>query len=375
MIVRNSEIEMLSRVDTMEIKAQIVRKLGHEKAEIYFYQLKRYLSGKLSKSRFDKICIGTIGRGNISIHNQLIRSIIKNVCLATSPPTMRKATSVEGSSNVKKVENGYQRNSRQSLCGDVFPPSPRKGRSSSLRDRKFRERPSPLGPHGKTFSSTICNESDPRALEQQSATELFSLGSRPPVEVTSVEDGEEVEQMKGNSPSIQSRSSVSAPLGISRGARKSPGGDLLSTSRRQTCRNNGELPDTLSLRTILEQKMEKEELDISLDFLNVLNIGLDAYLKRLIKPCIELAGSRLALENIKQMYGQAWHERSRQMSNSSISVSMLDFRTAMESAQVSTSSTSASMLDFRGGMQLNPRLLGVDWPTELEKVVLRQSED
>ncbi|KAF6136353.1 hypothetical protein GIB67_026692 [Kingdonia uniflora] len=269
MIVRNSEIEMLSRVDTMEIKAQIVRKLGHEKAEIYFYQLKRYLSGKLSKSR------------------------------------------------------------------EVF----------KFRDRKFRERPSPLGPHGKTFSSTICNESDPRALEQQSATELFSLGSRPPVEVTSVEDGEEVEQMKGNSPSIQSRSSVSAPLGISRGARR------------------------------YWSRKKRKEIDISLDFLNVLNIGLDAYLKRLIKPCIELAGSRLALENIKQMYGQAWHERSRQMSNSSISVSMLDFRTAMESAQVSTSSTSASMLDFRGGMQLNPRLLGVDWPTELEKVVLRQSED
>ncbi|KAJ6905795.1 LOW QUALITY PROTEIN: hypothetical protein NC652_023526 [Populus alba x Populus x berolinensis] len=78
------------------------------------------------------------------------------------------------------------------------------------RDCKFRDRPSPLGPLGKP-QSVECEELNARGQEQQSATELLSLGSRPPVEVASVEEGEEVDQMAG-SPSVQSRSPVTAPL-------------------------------------------------------------------------------------------------------------------------------------------------------------------
>ncbi|KAJ6905790.1 LOW QUALITY PROTEIN: hypothetical protein NC652_023522 [Populus alba x Populus x berolinensis] len=72
------------------------------------------------------------------------------------------------------------------------------------------DRPSPLGPLGKP-QSVECEELNARGQEQQSATELLSLGSRPPVEVASVEEGEEVDQMAG-SPSVQSRSPVTAPL-------------------------------------------------------------------------------------------------------------------------------------------------------------------
>ncbi|KAL0356937.1 UNVERIFIED_CONTAM: hypothetical protein Scaly_1379400 [Sesamum calycinum] len=182
-----------TRVDTIELKDLIYRKIGHQRAEKYFDELKKFLGLKLSKVEFDKSCMRTIGRENISLHNRFIRSIVQNACLAKIPP--QKARKVEG--NGARVANGYQRNCLQSLYGDVFPQSPRKCRSPVSRDRKFRDRPSPLGPLGKSRSVT-CEETGTRIHEQESPTELHSLGSRPPIDVVSVEDGEEVEQFAGS---------------------------------------------------------------------------------------------------------------------------------------------------------------------------------
>ncbi|KAA8545787.1 hypothetical protein F0562_020762 [Nyssa sinensis] len=318
--------------------------IGHQRAEKYFDQLKRLFSLEFSKNEFDKFCIRTIGRENISLHNQFIRSIVKNACCAKVPPL--KVRKVEGSLSVK-VANGYQRNCLQSLYGDAFPPSPRKGRSPVHRDRKLRDRPSPLGPLGKTHNVTS-EEVVPRVQEQQSATELHSLGSRPPVEVASVEDGEEVEQIAG-SPSVQSRSPVTAPLGISMnigGARKALYNGSVYKYHPETCQNSGELPDTRSLRSRLERKLEMEGLGISVDCANLLNNGLDVFMKRLIEPCIGLAGSRCGKEHPRQL--------RRVQQTESICASTLDFRVAMES---------------------NPRILGEDWPIQLEKICSRASEE
>ncbi|KAF5178276.1 Transcriptional adapter like [Thalictrum thalictroides] len=361
MVLRESRIKMghSSRIDTLELKAQIIRKLGHQRADKYFFHLRRYFKLKIKKSEFDKLCVSTIGKENIVLHNRLIGSIIKNACLAkTAPP---KGSKVEGALNVKGV-NGYQKSSPQSPCGEVFPPSPRKARSSYVRDRKIRDRPSPLGPQGKV-NSIVCDVSTPRAQEQQSATELLSLGSRPPVEVFSVEDGEEVEQMMG-SPSIQSRSPLRAPFGVPTnmgGARKTLRSSSLTSFHMNTCRNSYELPDTKSLRNRLEQKLEKEGLGISTDCVNLLNNGLDTYLKRLIKPCIELSEARCREEDQKQDNNQAIH--------------VLNGMWSERYVQRSTPSVSSSLLDFRVAMELNPQLLGEDWPVQLERVCLRSSEE
>ncbi|OVA09316.1 Transcriptional coactivator Hfi1/Transcriptional adapter 1 [Macleaya cordata] len=350
-----------SRIDSLELKVRIIKKVGHQKAERYFYYLNRLLSLKLSKSEFNKLCISTIGRENVSLHNQFIGSIIKNACLAKTPPP--KGSKIEGSLNAK-IANGYRSSNFQSLSGgDVIPPSPRKGRSSNLRDCKFKDRPSPLGPHGKT-QSIIFDESVPKAQEQQSATELFSLGSRPPAEVFSVEDGEEVEQITG-SPTVQSRSPVRAPFGIPMNntgfARKSLRSSSLTAVHPETCHNSYELPDSRTLKKILERKLENEGLGVSVDCVNLLNNGLDAYLKRLIKPCMELARSRHANEQSKQVnyqvmqgYNGVWPNRYMQRPTQSISASLLDFRVAME---------------------LNPQLLGEDWSVQLERVCLHTPED
>ncbi|KAL5755065.1 hypothetical protein ACOSP7_023285 [Xanthoceras sorbifolium] len=341
-----------NRMDTFEIKSHIEKKLGRAKSEKYFALLTRFLSHKISKSEFDRLCIGTIGRENVRLHNHLLRSIIKNACLSKTPPP--KATNVEGSLSVK-VPNGYQRSCLQSLSKD-FPQSPRKGRTPGLRDGKFKDRPSPLGPHGKNHSIT-CEELVPKTQEQQSATELLSLGSRPP---GSVEDGEEVDQAAA-SPSIYSRSPVRAPLGIPLNSKKVLRSSLTTACYSEICQNSGGLPDSSSLRKRLEQKLEVEGLKVSVDCANLLNSGLDIFMKRLIKPCLELAGSRSGQKHIDQgnccsipgMNG-TWPIRYKQRSNGPISASLLDFQIAME---------------------LNPQLLGEDWPTQLEKVCLRSSED
>ncbi|KAF8377629.1 hypothetical protein HHK36_031011 [Tetracentron sinense] len=348
-----------SRFNTLELKTHIVRKLGHQKAQKYFHHLKRLFSLKLSKSEFDKLCISTIGKENVSLHNLLIGSIIKNACIAKTPPA--KGSTLESSLNVK-IENKYQSSNLRPPCGDVSSPSPCKGRSSNIRDRQFRDSSSPLGLHEK-IQCAVSEDAVPWTQEQQSVAELISLGSRPPCEVVSVEDGEEVEQV-AVSPSIQSRSPVRAPIGIPMnmgGTRKALRNGCISAFQHGTCHNSSELPDSRSLRNRLERKLEMEGLSISMDCTNLLNNGLDAFLKRLIKPSMELAKSRCQHDHLRQVNDRLipglngmWPERYMQRSTQKIYASLLDFQVAME---------------------LNPQILGEDWPAQLEKVCLRASEE
>lgn len=336
-----------TRIDTLELKALIVRKIGHQRAVKYMEQLKRFICLKISKSEFNRCCIKTIGRENMPLHNQLMRALLKNARLAKAPPP--RAACKVGSPLSVKVLNG----------GSLSPSLQRSG-SSVGRDGKFKDWQSPLRPVGKPQSVTSL-ELISKALEQQSATELHSLGSRPPV---SVEDGEEVEQMTG-SPSIQSRSPVTAPLGISMNF--GCGRKLLSNasaSRKyylETCQSSGELPDTSSLRRRLEWKLEKEDLSVTVDCVNLLNNSLDSYLKRLIESSFSLAASRCGSERLRQPNSQSVPG----------SIASLPGRYM----QTVTTSSCTSLLDFRLAMELNPQILGPDWPIQLEKICVSASEE
>ncbi|KAL3614312.1 hypothetical protein CASFOL_042386 [Castilleja foliolosa] len=287
-----------TRVDTLELKNLIYRKIGRQRAEKYFDQLKQFLSLKLSKSEFEKSCTRTIGKDNITLHNKLIRSILQNACQSKPPP--QKPQKPEPL-NVKTL-NGYQRNCMQSLYGgDAIPRSPRKCRSPVIRDRKFRDRPSPLGPLGKSPSLT-CEET-------------FTRTTLVP------EEGEEVEQFTDSRMWVP----VTAPFGISVNPIRKTGSCMVG-DLRETCGNKGELPDTRSLQGRLEKKLEAEGLGVSLESANLLNNGLNVFLKRLIEPCIGIAKSRPGRPT---------------------NVSKVDFCVAMES---------------------NPRVLGEDWSIQLEKI-------
>ncbi|CAG7885033.1 unnamed protein product [Brassica rapa] len=277
-----------SRSDTSEIKSLIYRQIGTQRADIYFHQLGRFFAARITKPEFDKLCLKTIGRQHLSLHNRLIRSLIKNATVAKSPPS-RYAK--KGGSFVR-LSNGKQ----------------------SIR-RKFRDRPSPLGPLGKPQSVTTTTTS---------ATELMSLGSRSPLEV---EEGEEVEQVAGRS------SSVTAPLGVGMSLRRK----ALSCSGFNTCQSSGELPDTRTLRS----RLEMEGVKVSMDSVSLLNSGLDVFMRRLIEPCLSLASARC---------GGNGQQRRRV-------------------------SSCVSMSDFRAGIELNPQVLGEEWPILLEKICSRALDE
>ncbi|XP_004496887.1 uncharacterized protein [Cicer arietinum] len=347
-----------TRINTLELKALILRKVGHQRADKYFDQLGKLVSSKITKSDFDKICIMTIGKENIPLHNQLIRAILKNVCLSKVPPN-RDSTKI-GSVLSAKDTNGQQSSSMQMQYGEAFPPSLRRGGFFATRDRRLKGRGNALGQLGKP-QILASKDLAYKTPEQQSATELNSLGSRPPI---SVEDGEEVEQIAG-SPSIQSRSPVTAPLGISMnfgsGCRPLSNASLCRKYYPETCHGNGYLPDTSFLRSCLEQKLEKEGLTVTVDCVNLLNNALDSYLKRLMESSMGLSGSRFGNEHQRQQNGQF-------VADSNVLLPRRNMQSAIQSS-------GASLLDFRVAMELNPQALGPDWPTQLEKICIRASEE
>ncbi|KAJ0755330.1 putative transcriptional coactivator Hfi1/Transcriptional adapter 1 [Helianthus annuus] len=67
-----------SWINLAELKDQLTKNIGPEKSHQYFDCLRRFLSLKISKIEFNKRCLRTVGKDNISLHNQLIRSILKS---------------------------------------------------------------------------------------------------------------------------------------------------------------------------------------------------------------------------------------------------------------------------------------------------------
>lgn len=341
------------RVDTIELKLQIEMRLGRQKTELYFNLLNRYFSLKISKPDFDKLCIRLLGRESVTLHNRLIRAIIRNAHVSKSPPP--KYGKGKASLNVK-VPNKYQRFGRDSI-----PQSPTTGRTPTSWNCKSTDQASPVGTRGKPCN-VPSEDSLLKVQEQQSATELLSLGSRPPVEVTSVEEGEEIEQLAG-SPGIHSRSPLRAPFGVSlnvKGKREMLSHGSSHSVDVETCYQNGELPDTSLLRRRLEQKLEMGGLNVSTDCANLLNNGLDIFMKRLLKPCVNLASSR----SESKVPNKAYHEAQSHTNGMS----------PLTYVQNSTRLFPVSMTDFRVTTESNPKILGGDWPVLLEKMLCATEE-
>lgn len=343
-------VRYFSPEETIEQKLQIERRLGSVKTCKYFNLLERFLSFKISKHEFDRVCIATIGRENVPLHNHFLKSILRKACLSKTAGS--RESKVESSLNVK-TPNGCS--NLQILCKD-FPQSPRKGRTPNLRDRKSRDRPCPFGPHGKNNSIGF-EDSIPKIHEQQSIVNLQSAGSRLAL---SVEDGEEIDQ-DYEILNLFKKSPIQAPLAIPTYNRRPPqkhlSQGLSSGTVSDTCQSIAQLPDTCSLTKRLEQKLEIEGLKISTDAASLLNNALDVYLKRLIKPCLDLAASKLVNKfsgPIQPGLNELPMRRCVQKSIGSPSVSISDFRTAVE---------------------LNPTILGEDWSLNLEKVCLHALED
>lgn len=415
--------QQLSRIDLGDLRAQLVKRIGAERSKRYFYFLNKLLSQKLSKKEFDKLCHRVLGSENLPLHNHFILSILKNACQAKIPPPVHSSgpakPGVQAANSSPSREDGHEQSGNlfpnQNVpvwSNGVLPVSPRKGRSA-IRERKLRDRPSPLGPNGKVDSVShlstgsedggskiIMENGDANPFDYQRPMQHLQpvaelpererdgavrrptgkpqILSKDQANFAVTEDGEEVEQSNRLS---FSKSPLLAPLGIPfysasvGGARKAiPVG---SSSDFVGYYDSGGLSDTETLRNRMEQIAAAQGLGgVSMECANMLNNVLDVYLKRLIKSCVELVGARSALEPKKnaaqkqQIQGKVingmWPSNHSHMQGSNGPLEVLQEQRAQRSI---------SLLDFKVAMELNPQQLGEDWPLLLEKICMQSFEE
>ncbi|XP_038984944.1 uncharacterized protein LOC103701524 [Phoenix dactylifera] len=411
-----------ARINLSSLKLQIANKLGPERAQQYFGYLNQWLSQKLSKLEFNKLCLLILGRENIPLHNQLIRSILKNAFNARTPPHVKATTKPIGSTGKISPQGDDRINRKRASStpqptiwsnGDILPPSPRKVRSG-IRDRRIKDRPSPLGPSGRAdvaahqsvlpsdeeavrengilgpcdLKRPMQHQSGPAErqakrlrVENLSPHDRASVHSKGQVEVGVVEDGEEVEQSNDLN---SKRGPLQAPLGIpfcpaSVGGpwRSVPLVTSTSTDSSRSNRDDGELCHTEALKKWMEKIAESQALGgVTMECANLLNKGLDAYLKNLIRSCVELVGARSGHESMKHLVYMQQHVVK------SINGFWAGNHMHVQSNGGSSAGTHAmrnlspiSLQDFRVAMELNPRHLGEDWPLLLEKICFHPFEE
>ncbi|XP_057434610.1 uncharacterized protein LOC130727480 [Lotus japonicus] len=413
-----------SRIDLGELKAHIVKKLGVDKSKRYFYYLNRFLSQKLAKNEFDKLCFRVLGRENLPLHNHFIKSILKNASQAKTPPPIQPSGPLKSVDRATDISPGREDGHEQSVASfqnqnqnatiwsnGVLPVSPRKVRSG-IRDRKLRDRPSPLGPNGKVDSVshqsmgtedsgskvdmengilTPCDylrptqhllavaelPEDERADAVQRPAEKPRIHGKGPAEMSIVEDGEEVDQFNRLN---FSRSPLIAPLGIPYcsasvgGARKAL--PVSSIGDFDSCCDSGWLSDTDTLRRRMEQITAVQGLGgVSMECANVLNNMLDVYLKRLIRSCVELVGARSTNDLRKPPAPkQQIHGKVINGVRPSNHLHMQNTGGLAEPVPEHRPPCSISLHDFKVAMELNPQQLGEDWPLMLEKISMQSFE-
>ncbi|KAA8540577.1 hypothetical protein F0562_024504 [Nyssa sinensis] len=386
----------------------------------------RLLSLKLSKVEFNKLCLQIVGRENIPLHNQFVRSILKNACNAKVPPSFHdkdvfKSTKAAAD---KEPANGYQKsglhpsptqdpNPLALSNGDILPFSSRRVRSG-INDRRVGDRPSPLGPNGKVdFASqqstttrdndsnvilengdlTQCDIQRPvqhhQGIMEQAENESdmhhlpakLSSSNRLPDGSVSVHSKDQIEGVVEHGKEVSARSLLHAPLGIpfcpvSVGAAHK----AMHTANSSICASSfdsGGLLDTKMLRERMELIAATQGLEgVPMDCANLLNNGLEAYLKRLIKSCIELVGARSGQEPTKNSTHK--HQAHGKLVNGvrpGHHYQMQSSSRPLEDMQEQRPHYPISLLDFRIAMELKPQQLGEDWPLLLEKICTHAFEE
>ncbi|CAL4891401.1 unnamed protein product [Urochloa decumbens] len=314
----------LARVDTLELKAQIVKRLGHGRAELYFRSLRRFLGCQLGKIEFEKICVAAFGKENIRLHNFLIRAILGNACVSDGPPPPPSKQAPTGNSQTSTVSNG-------TLTNGLLP-----ARRVKPLCRRFGDKPSPIGKS---------------PLGHPGAGEFVSTCSKALQEVISVEDGEEVDQARGSPVCVQSQSPIRAPLGIPRAQSSQPSTSCAS----DVCYNNGELPDSQSLSKVLEDKLKAQGLSMTKECVDVLNSGLNAYLSRMLKASLGVVRARGNNARMLQPDGRTAAAAVSSAWNNGFPPESSRFH-------------QASLLDLSMAVQSNDWLLGYDHALQREKI-------
>ncbi|XP_047316910.1 uncharacterized protein LOC124920461 [Impatiens glandulifera] len=304
------------RINLDDLKTQIVEKIGPELSKQYFYYLNRFFNYKISKDDFNKVCLHVIGRDNIPLHNRLFQSIIKNAYGSKIPPPP---------SNKKQQQQQQVSKTSIATVGSRELQSDWNKKTESL-------------PNGKTNNGCL------KPYISQSVANLDKL-----------ELASEVKKMEEKKEKSSAWSLLKAPLGVPLCSASVGGahhtqpvsniGSSLSSSEI------GVLLDSAGVKKRMEQIALAQGLEggVSADCANLLKAGLDSYLKNLISSSVSL-NARPQPTPSRYMNGLIHDNRSMQNSNRVGSISLQDFKAAME---------------------LNPLQLGEDWPILLERLCNR----
>ncbi|WOK96323.1 hypothetical protein Cni_G05030 [Canna indica] len=395
-----------SRSNLGDLKSQIAKRLGQERAQRYFSYLNGFLSQKLNKREFTKLCVLTIGQENLPLHNQLIRSIIQNACQAKVPPpfdhdkftqmatgiALKKSSQVDGLAFSQAPSSVPQNLSN----GDLSPQLPHKYRTG-IDNHRIKDSSILCGPNSRAQAASHLppilsdeavlgkNDDLKRAMQQ-----LQHEPNEQPTKRAKIDDHGYVHKKviaelpldhredldhRGDLDSF--RNPLRAPLGIpfcsaSIGGARRPLQSSVSTTTDSFCGSYdcSELYDTEVLKQRMEKMAEAHDLQgVTMDCANLLNNGLDAYLKRLIRSCVELVGARtrhVLKQSISNMIQNAKPNTSVLTGNN---IQVQGSIRSLEGMQV------LSMQDFKVAMELNPQQLGEDWPLLLEKICGRSFEE
>ncbi|KAJ6808123.1 uncharacterized protein M6B38_168570 [Iris pallida] len=382
---------MGARINIGDLKYQIVKRVGPDRAQQYFGYLNRLLSQKLSKPEFNKLCVLTLGRENLHLHNQLVLSVLRNACQAkTPPPPLRGGTKWS-----PPVNYGPKVASQSPVLsnGNALPQSPRRSRSG-VSGQRIKDRPSPLGPNGRAEVGISengdlgsCDLKRPLqhlegALAEQSAKRQRRTEKEPMVSVEAVDVDRVREDSKRRNDKSSAKIPIQAPLGIpffppSIGGSRRNLAQANSFSNFGSCSESGDLWHSEDLRRRMERIEEGQGLGgVALDCANLLNNGLNAYLKRLIKSCVELVGTRSGHGQMKQ---QAYKHQAYGKPVNGLwqgnHVHLQSGRPPFDGHTDPMNRRSITMQDFRVAMELNPQQLGEDWPLLLEKICHHSFEE
>ncbi|KAI4379738.1 hypothetical protein MLD38_005994 [Melastoma candidum] len=395
-----------SRINLADLKGQMIKRIGPERSKEYFYYLTRFLSQKLSKVEYEKLCRRLLGRENLSLHNKFMRSILSNALHGKGPPPI---CNNGPTTTVLQVKNGlvctedrreqrFMALSNQHLDSSVWsngilPPSSRRIRSG-IRDRKLKDWPSPLG--HEEVGDKLIKESGVLAPcdYERPLLHLPSVAERPEeaaedtllrpsnklkthdkddeARLDALKDGADVEKGDVN---CDSKGPLLAPLGIPNcfssvgWGRKGP--PVAGLDGVLSCYECGQLPDSETVRQYMNHVAAAHGLsEVSEESANILNSASDAYLKRLIRSCVQMVGSR--------SHGRSYSDQimkvqmAEKFRNGVIpSQNHLHLGNSTPNAggvQQRISSSDISLHDFKVAMELNPNQLGEDWPLLLEKI-------
>lgn len=365
------------RINLTELKAQMVKRIGPERSEQYFRYLNRLLSLKLSKAEFDKLCRKLLGKDNVRLHNQLIQAVLKNAHGKVPPPLLNNDRDLLATNDgAIPLQNGD------------FIPFPLQRSAKSISEglngiANF----TPCLPTTENCKVHL-EDQNPNCLtllkpvqHHQEAEEDIRLP------ITSIPRSGLVcartkEQSKLTvskyAKEVCNRHQVQAPLGISLSP-AGAGGDqralaLTSNIRCSSFHDEGELLDTKTLRDRMQQVASGQGLEgVSMDCASLLNNGLDAYLKGLIRSCIEV---------VKTRYGGRLRKSSLHVNSFSKDKVVLpsdrfclqNGGRPLELREEVKLPFVISMLDFKVFMELKPQQPGEDWPLLLEKICTRALE-